>query len=298
MAWPHTPSASAEGDDAPRPSLRPAQKSDFSNLLDFTSTLTHVHRHLDWRDSLDWVGRQPFWLQEENGKIQAALCCVPEPDTVAWVRMFAVAMQADPDRAWQNLFARCLDDLRQMHLLPAIVSLSLRQWYDDLLKRNGFQHHQDIVVFLYDKEPPPPPRIDPRFHLREMQAGDMPGIQRIDNIAFEPIWQLSAGDLTYAAKRSMFTTVIEQDGEIVAYQMSSGSGLYAHLARLAVRPDLQGQKLGYALVQHLLDHFINGRDYWGVTLNTQHNNTASLRLYHRIGFQETGEKFPVYIYPM
>ena len=298
MVRPITHPASTGGDDAPRLTLRPALKSDYSNLLDFTSTLTYMHRHLDWRDSLEWVGYQPFWLQEENGKIQAALSCVPEPETVAWVRMFAVAMQSSADRAWQRLFDRCLDDLRQLPQMPVVVSLSLREWYEELLIRNGFQHHQDIVVFVYEKEPPPPPRLNPRYSLREMKSGDLPGIQRIDNMAFEPIWQLSADDLKHAAKRSMFTTIIESDGEIVAYQMSSGSGMYAHLARLAVRPDLQGQKLGYALVQHLLDYFINGLNYWGVTLNTQHNNTSSLRLYSRIGFQETGEKFPVYIYPV
>jgi ribosomal protein S18 acetylase RimI-like enzyme len=90
--------------------------------------------------------------------------------------------------------------------------------------------------------------------------------------------------------------VIERDGQIVAYQVTSSNGMYAHLARLAVLPELQGQKLGFALVQNLLDYYINQLNLWGVTLNTQSDNASSMALYHRIGFQETGERFPVYIY--
>jgi ribosomal protein S18 acetylase RimI-like enzyme len=90
--------------------------------------------------------------------------------------------------------------------------------------------------------------------------------------------------------------VIEHNGKIIAYQMSSTSGMYAHLARLAVHPDMQHQRLGYALVQQLLDQFINQQNVWGVTLNTQSTNASSIRLYQKVGFRETGERFPVYIY--
>jgi ribosomal protein S18 acetylase RimI-like enzyme len=89
---------------------------------------------------------------------------------------------------------------------------------------------------------------------------------------------------------------MELDGKIVAYQMSSSTGFYAHLARLAVRPDIQRRRIGFRLVQNLLDHFLLQHNCWGVTLNTQHDNTSSLALYRHIGFRETGERFPVYLY--
>jgi hypothetical protein len=69
-----------------------------------------------------------------------------------------------------------------------------------------------------------------------MRTEDLPGVGAIDHLAFEPIWQLSENDLVFSAKKSTYTTVVERDGEIVAYQMSSSSGMYAHLARLAVHP--------------------------------------------------------------
>lgn len=279
--------------------LRCAEKADHGALLRLTSGMNYLHRHLDWRDSLAWLGRQPFWLCEENHQIQGALACPAEPEEVAWVRLFAVSMRSSPDRLWRMMFERCVEyfHTEAPSHRPAIASLALREWYTDLLKRQGFQYHQDIVVFMFDLEPPRPVAVDPRLRMREMTPADLDRVTVLDHQAFEPIWRLSLDDLRFAYQKSAYCTVIEQDGEVVGYQMSSSSGLYAHLARLAVRPDLQGRKIGYTLVQNLLDHFINRMNFWGVTLNTQHNNTASLALYYKIGFRETGERFPVFVFP-
>jgi ribosomal protein S18 acetylase RimI-like enzyme len=277
--------------------LRPAEKTDYAALLNFTKSLNYFHRHLDWRDSLEWLGRAPFWILEENQRIQAALACPPEPEDVAWVRMFGVSMQISADRAWKLMFEKSFQELHALEPRPMLVSLSLREWYEELLQRNGFQWHQDIVVYVYDDPPPPPREIDPRFTLRDMHTNDLPGVKTIDNLAFEPIWRLSNNDLQFSVKKSSYCTVVEQEGEIVAYQISSSSGMYAHLARLAVHPALQRQRIGYALLQNLLQHFIGETNHWGVTLNTQHNNASSIALYRKTGFRETGERFPVFVYP-
>jgi ribosomal-protein-alanine N-acetyltransferase len=278
------------------PVFRVAQKSDYSAIHSFTNSLNYMHRHLDWRDSMEWLGREPFWIMEEDKEIQAVLACPPEPVQVAWVRLFAVAMHTSPDRAWKRLFEHVLDTLQNLKQSPLITSLALRDWYKELIMRNGFHHYQDIVVFMFDTTPPPPPKLEDGFELREMQIKDMHDVAKLDNLAFEPIWQLSTDDLLFAAKKSSFCTVVEHNGKIIAYQMSSTSGMYAHLARLAVHPDLQHRGIGFALVQNLLDQFINQQNIWGVTLNTQNNNSSSIKLYQKVGFRETGERFPVYIY--
>lgn len=276
--------------------LRPALPSDRTALYRFITSPNHIHRHLDWRDPLEWLGRDPFWLIEEDNQVTATLACLPEPEEVAWVRLFAASAHSSPDRAWSKLFECVLDNIRQYDPQPAIVSLSLREWYEDLLKRKGFIHHQDIVVFLYDQEPPPPIGLDPAIRVREMESPDLPAVYQIDHQAFEPIWRLSGDDLQFAYEKSTYSTVAERDGQIIGYSMSSSAGTYAHLARLAVDPNLRGQRIGYGIVQDLLDQFINQRGHWGVSLNTQHDNHASLALYHRVGFRETGERFPVYRY--
>jgi [ribosomal protein S18]-alanine N-acetyltransferase len=280
------------------PTVRRAQPGDRPALQSFTQGTVYLHRHLDWRDSLAWLGRDPFWLLEEDGQLAAALACVAEPDEVAWVRLFAAGTRTSPDRAWNLLFERCLEDLPPAGPAdtPAVVSLALRDWFEELLKRKGFAHYQDIVVFLYDTEPPPPPQPRPDVRVRLLEPADLPAVAVIDHLAFEPIWRLSADDLQHALGKSAYCTVLECGGSVAGYTMSSSTGIYAHLARLAVHPALQGQRLGYALLQDLLEHFITGMDFWGVTLNTQHNNAASLALYHRAGFRETGERFPLYRY--
>jgi ribosomal protein S18 acetylase RimI-like enzyme len=276
--------------------IRPAQKSDHAAISRFINTMAYVHRHLDWRDSLEWLGREPFWLIEENGSLQGALACPPEPAEVAWVRLFAAATQSSPDRTWKKLFERSLDAIYNIKPAPMLTTLAMRDWYEELIKRNGFRHYQDIVVYIFDTEPPPPPKLGAEYQIRAMEIKDLRDVAQLDNQAFEPIWRLSTGDLLYAAKKSSYCTVIEREGEIVAYQMSSTSGMYAHLARLAVKPSLQHQRLGFALLQHLLDHFISQQEIWGVTLNTQDSNSSSINLYQKIGFRETGERFPVYMY--
>ena len=278
------------------PIVRPAEEADYTALSRFLNSSIHLHRHLDWRDSLEWLSRQPFLLMEEDDRITAALSCVAEPEEVAWVRLFAAALRSSPDRAWSKLFEPALETLRSTANPPAIVSLVLREWYEDMLKRKGFTHHQDIIVFLFDQDPPPAPKIDPSFKIREMGEKDLHAVAEVDHLAFEPIWRLSLADLGFAQARSSYCTVLEIEGRVIGYTMSSSTGMYAHLARLAVHPDFLGQRLGYGLVQDLLDHFISGLNYWGVTLNTQHDNHASLALYHKVGFRETGERFPVYMY--
>ena len=279
------------------PALRPADKNDYKNLFSLINSLAHLHRHLDWRDPLEWMERKPFWVLEENNQIIATLACAPEPEEVAWVRLFAATMHSSPDYAWRKLIEPVLDDLRALPYHPALVSLAMHDWYEEMLLRNGFIHHQDIVVFLYDDAPPPAPALDSAYYIRTLAPGELEAVAVIDHMAFEPIWRLSLDDLRHAVTKSAYCTVVECAGQIVAYQMSSRSSVYAHLARLAVRPDLQGQRLGFALVQDLLTHFIGQHGQWGVTLNTQNNNQSSLNLYHKIGFRETGERFPVFLYP-
>lgn len=277
--------------------FRTAQKSDQAALFSFTNNLNYLHRHLDWRDTLEWLGYEPFWILEENDHLVAALACPAEPVEVAWIRLFTAAVHASPDLAWKHLFKRAYADLVTRKPVPIIASLALQNWYEVLLKQNGFDHYQDIIVFCFDSKPPAPPRLSDEFRLREMQVKDMQGVLGIDHLAFEPIWRLSSDDLVHAVKKSSYCTVLEHNQEVVAYQMSSINGRYGHLGRLAVHPAMQHQRLGFALLQNLLEHYISQHQFWGVTLNTQDTNIDSINLYRKAGFHETGERFPVFLYP-
>ena len=52
-------------------STRPATQDDRRQLDNLIHFEPHVHRHLDWRRPLDWIGHSPFWVAEKDGRIRS-----------------------------------------------------------------------------------------------------------------------------------------------------------------------------------------------------------------------------------
>jgi ribosomal protein S18 acetylase RimI-like enzyme len=76
--------------------------------------------------------------------------------------------------------------------------------------------------------------------------------------------------------------------------MSTQNSRGGHLARLAVQPEEQRHGIARVLVEDLLQAFIDkGINY--LTVNTQGDNLASLALYRKFKFQETIERYHVYM---
>ncbi len=74
------------------PIIRPATTEDqnaLSGLLNFHGA---IHRHLDWKPTMDWLGKQPFWLMESDHHLLGALAIPPDPPHVAWVRLFVTRL--------------------------------------------------------------------------------------------------------------------------------------------------------------------------------------------------------------
>ena len=276
-------------------SIRQAQTKDTSDLAFFLNQARYVHRHLDWRSTLEWLGEAEFWMLERDGMTQAAFACPPDPLAVAWVRLFASGAHINPDTAWEHLLNHAV---QQPGLKPPVTlaAISLHDWFERLLLRHGWQVHQHIVTLSWNGALPPNVKLLPDAVIRPILPEDIPSVTRIDNLAFEPLWQLSELSLKQAFEQSAFATLMEIRGQIVAYQISTASSFNAHLARLAVQPELQGKSIGYALVLDLLKH-LERLNIWSVTVNTQHDNASSQALYRRLGFSLTGDQFPVLVYP-
>jgi ribosomal protein S18 acetylase RimI-like enzyme len=275
--------------------VRQAVSTDLTAITALLETTPHIHRHLDWRPPLEWLGRQPFWLVEQNGLILAALACPPDPPGVAWIRLLAVHPSLAVQTAWEMLFPKS-QAYDQNQASPVMASIVLYPWFGDLLKNAGFHLHQEIVVLEWDNTLPTPVSTLPQISIRNIDPADLPQVARVDNLAFEPLWQNSQESLAFALQQSACATVAEVDGNIVGYQISTASAYSAHLARLAVLPAMQKRSIGYLLVQDLLERFSH-QDLYRVTVNTQDNNRASLALYQKLGFWLTGDRFQVLIYP-
>ncbi len=139
----------------------------------------------------------------------------------------------------------------------------------------------------------PPIGVPASVQVREARRSDYDAIAATDLAAFRPPWQMSATLMSQAIPLADLITVAEIDQQIVGYQLTTPSYQGAHLARLAVLPSWQGNGIGKALVRHLIDYY-NRRGIRELTVNTQDTNTASLSVYHDLGFENMGLSYPVF----
>ena len=144
-----------------------------------------------------------------------------------------------------------------------------------------------------DRQPSIGRMLPAGISIRAMLPEDLPSVAEVDAAAFEPIWQNTLEALRGAYPQAMLSSVAESAEGVIGYQISTRNPLGAHLARLAVRPETQRRGVGQALVTDLIRQ-LERQGLTRLTVNTQSDNLTSLSLYKRIGFKETGERYPVY----
>ena len=271
---------------------RSAVLTDRQQIANLLHNSPYIHRHLDWRYPLDWIGSPPFLVLERRGQIISALACPPDPPGVAWVRLFITSGNISLEESWQSLWdAARLELVRKGRFIAAVIVL--QEWYPNLLLGSGFSIGQSIVMLERDGPIPIEAALPVGFSIRAMLQYDLPAVAEVDAAAFDLIWQNSLPALEMAYPQAVLATVVEIEGQVLGYQLSTRNPLGAHLARLAVHPDLQGRGMGRALIADLV-HQAERRGLYRLTVNTQDDNAGSLALYKKTGFHETGERYPVY----
>jgi ribosomal protein S18 acetylase RimI-like enzyme len=254
-----------------------------------------MHRHLDWRTPLEWLGSSNYWVLENNGYVSAALACPEDPPQVAWIRLFTHQPLLSGPEAWQPLWemvhaTAVLEDHTQ------IAAIVVKPWFQNLLLSSGFELKQNIVLlelmeFAQFIRPPSDVRIRP------MRQGDLPAVAQLDREAFGPFWHNSLDALQRAHSQAVYASMAENDSGVIGYQLSTGNSFGAHLARLGVGGEAQGRGIGSALVSDLI-HQLAPMHRIKLTVNTQSDNHASLALYKKLGFVVTGEQYPVLAFPV
>jgi len=274
-------------------SPRSAIEEDRSRLANLLHFETHVHRHLDWRRPLDWLGQDPYLVLETGGRLMAALVCPPDPPGVSWIRLFAATSRFDPNEAWEALWRQALSQLRALSVLHA-AAIPLQDWFRRILAASLFTHTHNVIVL--DWKPvalPLPVGAGVTSNLRLMTEDDIAAVVEVDRESFAPLWQNSREAVSLALKQAGLATLIEDNGRIVAFQISTRASRGLHLARLATHPNYQGRGLASSLVRHVQQQVLD-RNETLLTVNTQDNNAPSLALYTKMGFNRTTEQFPVF----
>ena len=274
--------------------VRPANLEDHQKLSNLIFFETHLHRHLDWRSPLEWLGDPFFWALDEGRQISAALACPKEADDIAWVRLFVFASAWSAENAWNMLWPAAREEIGRAGG-ARVAAIAMQSWFQQILKDSGFQSHQRIVMLEWRYQPWTSGSEAEGIRIRNMTEADLPHVQSVDAASFDPLWQNSLETLYRAFSQSLLVSVAEMEAGIVGYQLSTGGRQRAHLARLAVHPAWQGRGVGGALLRDLFSKLVNNGIY-KLSVNTQSDNGVSLRLYQRMGFIRTGEQYPVYVF--
>jgi len=273
--------------------VRPANIADhqkLSNLIFFESRL---HRHLDWRSPLDWLGAPFYWALDDGRQITAAFACPMEAEGIAWVRLFVHAGSWSAENAWNALWYAARVEIAQAGGARVAV-IAMQPWFQQILVASHFKNIQQIVMLEWQYQPWAGSEAQ-GIHVRKMLETDIPDVEKTDITSFDPLWQNSLETLHRAYAQSLIATVAENDMGIIGYQLSTGGGHRAHLARLAVNSSMQGRGVGRALLGDLFSKLVNNGIYH-LSVNTQSDNAVSLSLYQKMGFIRTGEQYPVYVF--
>ncbi len=272
---------------------RRVEFGDRRQISDLIFHEANIHRHLDWRSPLEWIGAPNYWALEEYGRITAALACPEDPPHVAWIRLFGHQPHLSPREAWTPIWEIARREINAAEPQTRIAAIATKRWFQNLLLSSGFELRQNIVLLQLTLDRFSSFSAPQDFRIRPMRDDDMPAIVNIDFESFGWFWHNAADALQRARSLAVSATVAENDSGIIGYQISTGNPFGAHLARLAVKPAAQGRGVGGALVNDLIQRIGASR----ISVNTQEDNVASLALYRKIGFVRTGEYFPVLMYP-
>ena len=289
--------------------VRVAKKSDAAAITRLLNSTRFTHYHVDWRVPGDWLGDAGFVVVSKDAAVSleahmpslllprdemlACLAVTPDPPPAAWVRFTAVSPQLDPHMALTNMF-----EVVKGHLQETAVTevgwLVLDPWPLSILPDLGFEEFTVIETYVKKDLDLPEIKQVPDLLIRPVEKHDFEELAALETAVFEPLWRFSKETLRLAHRDAVSFDVAYLGDRLVGYQISSGGRFGAHLVRLMISPDLQGQGIGTAIFGHAIEEY-QRRGYQHITLNTQVDNDASHRLYKKFGFSPSGEKMPMWV---
>lgn len=286
--------------------VRVAKKEDAGTIMRLLQQAAYTHYHVDWRLPADWIGDEGFvvYLEKEgqarrwgswgNGGLAGCLAVAADPPPAAWVRVASIATRERPELVLATMLAAVLPGL-QKTAVSQLAWLAVEEWPDNWLAPLGFYRISQLETYI--KRQMSIPSVAPSLHpltFRPAQLDDLATLADIEAAAYAPLWRHSSQALAHAFSQAFSFDVIEVDGRIIGFQLSTRSGYNgAHLARMTIRPEWQQQGVGSALLTHTLQQY-QTHGIRHVSLNTQVENIASQRLYKKFGFQANGERLPIW----
>jgi ribosomal-protein-alanine N-acetyltransferase len=236
-----------------------------------------------------------FLVVEMDGGIEGALLAASDESPVAWVRLAAVGPDMDVGQWLDVSLPPILRHLRAQNV-HELAWMDDGEWARPSLEAWGFRAMTEVMTLSKTDRTVPP--VGPRdVRLRPANESDFAALAAIDRKAFVPAWWRSEGSMRRRAATASRFSVVERRGEVIGYAERELHPPEAHLNRIAVDPDHQGQGIGALLLEHALVAMWR-RGAETVSLNTQRSNRRSRRLYDRFGFEATGDCVTVWVLPL
>jgi ribosomal protein S18 acetylase RimI-like enzyme len=282
-------------------SITPLTTSEHPRILQLFRRMPRQHTHLDWRTLQDWLADPALrcWVAGRDGSIEAMLGATievvdaksPCEPIAAWLRFAVPPLWGAESSVFNALWDALQHDLRSTGV-NILGVLDIDGWIGRYARSWGFAE-TNAVLTLSRQSKATPPYQPVSVAIRNATSAELPAVVNVDTAAFDPLWRYNHKDLTAAAHQAATFTVAEIDREIVAYQLSTRYAGSGHLARLAVKPEYQGHRLGGSLVHRMICLFL-AQGIHVITVNTQADNHQSQRLYIHYGFEFTGHRVPVW----
>jgi ribosomal protein S18 acetylase RimI-like enzyme len=272
--------------------LRPYDRSQAEAVQDLLFHARRQHSHLDWYRAANFLDMPDtlaltLW---HNGHLLGIIACAAPLGGVQWMRLLAVDNAADV-AVVEPLMRAALEEAQRLRL-EAVYCVLINRWLSSHLTALGFEYVEDVVTLsrIGDALPDLPPSS---YTVQNAYIEHLSDLVAVDHAAFAPPWQMSRDEIRHAQRQAASFTVALADDRIIGYQISTRHQHTAHLARLAVIPDHQGNGVGALLLRHAISSMLR-RSVRAMTVNTQQSNHHSQRLYLRFGFQRNGYDLPVW----
>lgn len=246
-----------------------------------------VHTHLDWHEVDQWLEstQAPVRLAWQDRKLVGILAASPMLNRACWIRVAAVQDSAPTQIIMRALWDSLYPALTQQGV-ERVSMLMTRDWVEQQVRALGFEYDEDIITLRRIGEALPTSRFS-GVTLRPAVPSDLDNITQIDNEAFRSPWQMTRDEIRQALRVAALSVVALRGDQVVGYQISTIYRDGAHLARLAVAPQMQGQGIGGAILADALRRFFR-RGIYSMTVNTQMSNHRSQQLYRHFGFRRNG----------
>lgn len=264
-------------------------------VRDLLSRNYYSHTHLDWHETDQWLDSEvaPIRLAWQHNRLVGAMATSVPLNQTCWIRLAAVLDHSDAQPILDTLWNDLKLELRALGVHKA-AWLMIRDWPTQYAREMEFSFTEEIVTLRRVNQNAPPDMASDDLTIRLARLEDLPTMVQIDQAAFIAPWQMTLSDLRQAERISANCTVALYNDNIVGYQLSTLYFDGAHLARLAVAPEMQGKGIGSALLHEVLRYFAR-RGVFSMTVNTQSSNEISQHLYLRNGFRHNGYNLPVWM---